>query len=96
MSNQEELIAALKTNIAGLKAKFEKEQAKTIILGKEVEELDKRLKAKETSYLQLEAKYNTLKVARSLVGNTEDAHQAKLKVNSVVREIDKCIALLNR
>jgi len=96
MSNQEELIVALKTNIAALKAKFEQEKASSVILHKEVSELEKRLKAKETSYLQLEAKYNTLRVARSLVGNTEEAHQAKLKVNTVVREIDKCIALLNR
>jgi len=31
-----------------------------------------------------------------LAGNSEDSHQAKLKINRIVREIDKCIALLNR
>jgi len=43
----------------------------------------------------LTEKYNTLKTAKSLACNTDENHQAKLKINQMVREIDKCIALLN-
>ena len=37
-----------------------------------------------------------LKFAKSLLGTDEDSHEAKIKINRLVREIDKCIALLNK
>jgi hypothetical protein len=37
-----------------------------------------------------------LKFAKSLLGAEEDSHGAKLKINRIVREIDNCIALLNK
>jgi regulator of replication initiation timing len=37
----------------------------------------------------------TLKIAKSLTGSGENT-DAKLKINELVREIDKCIALLNK
>jgi hypothetical protein len=37
-----------------------------------------------------------LKFAKSLLGADEDSHEAKIKINRLVREIDKCIALLNK
>ena len=37
-----------------------------------------------------------LKFAKSLLGDEEDSHGAKLKINRIVREIDNCIALLNK
>ena len=40
-------------------------------------------------------RYENLKVAKALAdGNTED-QAARQKINKIVREIDKCIALLN-
>ncbi|HPS46364.1 MAG TPA: hypothetical protein PKZ21_04250 [Bacteroidales bacterium] len=42
----------------------------------------------------LEKKLKILKIAKTLeIG--KDNQQAKLKINELVREIDKCIALLN-
>jgi len=37
-----------------------------------------------------------LKFAKSLLGADHDSHGAKLKINRIVREIDNCIALLNK
>ena len=37
-----------------------------------------------------------LKFAKSLLGAEDDSHGAKLKINRIVREIDNCIALLNK
>ncbi len=37
-----------------------------------------------------------LKFAKSLLGADDDSHGAKLKLNRLVREIDNCIALLNK
>ncbi len=41
-------------------------------------------------------KYELLKMAGSIVGVDQDAHDAKIKINKIVREIDQCIAMLNR
>ncbi len=43
----------------------------------------------------LAAKYDRLKLARYITATKSDVTTAKLRVNKLVREIDKCIALLN-
>ena len=45
---------------------------------------------------ELLRKQDELKFAKSLLGADQDSHEAKLKLNRIVREIDKCIALLNK
>ncbi len=45
---------------------------------------------------ELLKKLEDLKFAKSLLGEDEDSHGAKLKINKIVREIDNCIALLNK
>jgi hypothetical protein len=45
---------------------------------------------------ELLRKQEDLKFAKSLLGADEDSHGAKLKLNRIVREIDNCIALLNK
>lgn len=45
---------------------------------------------------QLEAKYLNQKMAHSLSSNSEEgSKESKARFNKLVREIDKCIALLN-
>lgn len=45
---------------------------------------------------ELLRKQEDLKFAKSLLGGEEESHGAKLKINRIVREIDNCIALLNK
>jgi chromosome segregation ATPase len=44
---------------------------------------------------QLKLQYDTLKVANSLLGSNENKRDTKLKINSLIREIDYCIAQLS-
>jgi chromosome segregation ATPase len=44
---------------------------------------------------QLKNQYETLKIANSLLGSDENKRETKLKINSLVREIDYCIAQLS-
>ena len=44
---------------------------------------------------RLEEKYKKIRLAKTILGSSEDTHAAKLRINRIVREIDKCIALLN-
>jgi FtsZ-binding cell division protein ZapB len=43
----------------------------------------------------LNKKYETLKIANSLLGSDENKRDTKLKINSLIREIDYCIAQLS-
>ena len=43
----------------------------------------------------LEKKYESLRVANTIVGSKEDKHATKLKINTLIREIDKCIVQLS-
>ena len=59
-------------------------------------ELEEKLQVDHNKFKTLEGKYNKLKISKALIASSENMHEAKMKVNRMVREIDKCIALLNR
>ena len=43
----------------------------------------------------LKSQYETLKFANSLLGSDDNKRDTKLKINSLIREIDYCIAQLS-
>jgi phage shock protein A len=43
---------------------------------------------------QWEEKYKTLKIANSMLGSDNNKKEAKLKINTLIRQIDHCIAQL--
>lgn len=43
----------------------------------------------------LDEQLNILKLSKSISGSTEDKTELKKKLNEFIREIDKCLALLN-
>jgi hypothetical protein len=45
---------------------------------------------------ELKHQYDTIKLAKTFAVNTGDSQKAKNKISQIVREIDKCIALLNK
>jgi predicted nuclease with TOPRIM domain len=44
---------------------------------------------------QLQSKYDNLKVVRTISGNRDDFKTTKNRLSKLVREVNKCIALLN-
>jgi chromosome segregation ATPase len=53
------------------------------------------LQKREETYSELEKKYERLKLSGAILGDEENSKDAKKRINSLVREIDGCIALLN-
>jgi len=92
---KDDLINRLQVSIEKLKLLYEKEKAAHEQLKIVNSELSEKLQQKEREIEALEVKISTLKLAKSL-SNAVDTHDAKVKVLNLVREIDKCIALLNR
>ena len=75
---------------------YQREKIENEQLKKKSTELEEKLKLDDNRLNDLEDKYNKLKISKALIVSSNDVHDAKLKVNRMVREIDKCIALLNR
>lgn len=53
---------------------------------------DKNLTLKTVS--EWEQKYNSLKLASSMLGSNTNKTEAKLKINTLIRELDHCITQL--
>lgn len=96
INDKEEIINTLQLNIQHLKSLYEEEKKKCLIFSREKAELLDKFKQKDQEYHSLEARLDTLKMAKTLTGNNNDVLDAKSKVTNLVREIDKCISLLNR
>ena len=60
------------------------------------EVLKAALRERETEMKELEKKFDRVKLTGAILGDGENAIEAKRKLNELVREIDRCIALLNR
>ncbi len=54
------------------------------------------LNERDSRIKELETKYDRIKLSGALLGEGENAQEAKRKIGELVREIDKCVALLNR
>jgi FtsZ-binding cell division protein ZapB len=73
---------ALKTEVSELKSRNE--------------ELKNTVQEREVRIKELEIKYDRVKLSGALLGEGEHASEAKRKLTELVREIDRCVALLNR
>lgn len=89
--------------VKGLKSKTEKMLHLQEALQKDndqlklkISKLQSRVEELETSKSKLEDQYKVLKLARNVSGDNDKNLAIKLKINELVREIDKCIAQLNR
>ena len=91
-----DIVVTLKDKIKKLLSLYNDLKAENTEFKKQTEEYKKQIKNKEAELDFLKNKYNKLKLAKSLLASSGDSHDAKIKINRIVREIDKCIALLNR
>jgi len=66
------------------------------LLNLENEHIKVALETSENKRKDLEEKLRVLKMAKSLEGSSEKTLDIKQKINEFVREIDKCIVLLNK
>jgi len=65
-------------------------------LKQEIADLERKLKSETQRVQAVQGEYDRLKLAKSLVSSSSDKAEMKFRVNELVKEIDRCIALLNR
>jgi predicted nucleic acid-binding Zn-ribbon protein len=60
------------------------------------EVLKNTLQERDVKIKELEIKYERVKLSGALLGEGENGIEARKKITELVREIDRCVALLNR
>ena len=95
-------VERLRNSVALLTENYRKAvEAKTIAeaqveeLKAEIEALKKEMSQSKTQLNDIKAEQQRLIAARGFVAEEGDIKSARLRVNRLVREIDKCILLLN-
>ncbi|MBM3420151.1 MAG: hypothetical protein FJY11_03345 [Bacteroidetes bacterium] len=89
-------VVLLNKNISKLLDEYNELRTRYDSLQKEINDLTLRMQNKESEFEELKRSYERAKLTGALLGEGENARDAKRKLNELVREIDKCIALLNR
>ena len=85
-----EYVKGLQKSINGYRENEEKIASQLKKLGEEKTNLQNEIN-------QLQERVKLLKLAKQLEGDSvKDTKEVKLKINEMVREIDKCIALMNK
>jgi predicted nucleic acid-binding Zn-ribbon protein len=88
-------IQELRSRVNTLIELHESAKNQVVQLEDENQQLKKELKQKEEELAGCREKMSTMELAKG-IASAESTHDAKIKINRIVREIDKCIALLNK
>ncbi|MFD2828361.1 hypothetical protein ACFSYG_17925 [Leeuwenhoekiella polynyae] len=94
MSELLERVDALQNVISKLVHRYQKLQRQNEVLTTENEQLKHEQKDLKILLENWEAKYSTLKTANAMLGSNEYKRETKLKINTMMRELDACIAQL--
>ena len=90
-----EIVNGLEAKISNLIERQTVLQEKYKNLLQENKGLQHEVASRQRKIEDLENQYDSLRVARTMVGSKEDKHMTKLKINALIREIDKCIVELS-
>lgn len=88
-------IERLHNKIVLLLEKYQQLKDDLKVSNERVDDLSKQLDDQNQTIRQLNEKNKVLKLSTSIQNKQGDNKAAKQKINELVREIDKCIALLN-
>ena len=94
MSELLERVDALQNVISKLVHRYQKLQRQNEVLKTENEQLKHDQEDLKALLENWEAKYSTLKTANVMLGSNEYKRETKLKINTMMRELDACIAQL--
>ncbi len=91
-----ELFISLKEKIKNIISLYEKSKKEKEELSDEKLSFINQIKEKDKEIEELKNKYNILKLAKTFRASDNDKSDAKNKINRIVREVENCIALLNK
>ena len=95
MSKIEDIVDALQNKISKVLHKQEVLKQTNAKLTEQLEQQQQKLIEQQEEIASWADKYQTLKIANSMLGSDENKRETKLKINALIREIDHCIGQLS-
>ncbi|MCH8555052.1 MAG: hypothetical protein LAT76_07835 [Schleiferiaceae bacterium] len=95
MSNALKVVDSLIEKTETLTQKYELVCRENEVLQDKIQHYHNDMKSQREHIDHLETEIRQLKIANGMLGSKETAGVAKSKINEIMREIDRCIALLN-
>jgi len=96
MSNIEDIVDTLEKKISKVLQNQSVLKETNLKLFKEQGQYQSTIKNQELVINNWKEKYDTLKMANTILGSDEDKRDTKLKINALIREIDHCIGQLSQ
>ena len=94
MSKIEDIVDSLENRISKMLHKLEVLKQTNLRLSEELALSEKNISDQERELVSWQEKHESLKVTNSILGSDEYKRETKLKINTLIREIDHCIAQL--
>lgn len=95
MTSNEKVLSTFQTRVRQLLLRFQELKKENADLSAMVEDCERRIKQMESSLAGKERDYETLKMARMMEITDGDLEGAKARVAKMIREVNKCIAVLS-
>ena len=90
-----DIVNNIETKLVEFIAKYEQIQKENLFLHQENDASIAALELKNEEILKLKEKIKLMTISKSNNASKQEIKETRLKINEYVREIDKCIALLN-
>lgn len=96
MNSNLKQLSELKNKVEKLIVLHKELQKENIHLSQLNEKLTRTIKDQSSRIAELEERYKLQKLGHAIAGSDQNTRDIKLKINEYIREIDKCLALINR
>ena len=94
MSSTLKIVDSLENRVSKMLHRLEVLEQKNQKLSQELTDSKEQTARLHEEISQWEEKFNALKIANSMLGSDNNKKEAKLKINTLIRQIDHCIAQL--
>lgn len=95
MSNIEDIVDSLENKISKVLHKLELLKQANLKLSEELNASKKEIQSQKVLIADWEEKYESLKMANTILGGDDNKRETKLKINALIRDIDYCISQLS-
>lgn len=95
MSDIKEIVNSIEIRSQKILKKMDDLQIVNQNLLKELSESNQKIILQDLEIKKLNTSFDAMKITNSLLGSDEYKRDAKFKINSLIREIDYCIAQLS-
>lgn len=88
------MLQNIKANIEKLIEAYEASAAERAVLAQKLSASEQKNEDYKKQIIELEQKIDSLRLTEAMLGVSENKNEAKRRIDKLIREIDKCISLM--